>query len=184
MLGDNAVVVPVAPTTKSVKKEYPVDDADEDFDETRSVDSDDAGSLEEFIVDDEHDGEQSEEEGSVDNEPPRTKEEERARELDGIDTHNIVLGKRTRRATQFYEQTVFNTAEYRRMMLDDVPADEMHALESSEGEESDDDDDDGAYEQDDESEEEEGSEEEGSEEVKGPANGGETKRSGTTPLKV
>lgn len=147
MLGDDAIVVQVAPTVKRVKKDQPVDDGDEDYDETRSVDSDDAGSLEEFIVDDEHDGEESEEEGSVDSEPPRTEEEERARDLDGIDKNNIVLGKRTRRPTQFYEQTVFNTSEYRRMMLDDVPVDEMHALESS-GDESNDEDDDDAYEED------------------------------------
>ena len=57
--------------------------------------------------------------------------------MDGIDTSNIVLGKRTRRSTQFYDREVFSTAEYRRMMLEDVPADEMHALAESEDEDSD-----------------------------------------------
>ena len=154
-LGDDAVVVTLASAPKRTKKNPTVDDADDEHDETRSVDSDDAGSLEEFIVDDEHDGEESEEEGSVASEPaPLTKDEERARDLDGIDPSNIVLGKRTRKTTQFYEQTVFNTTEYRKMMLDDVPPDEMHALESSDDDSDDEDDDDAAYEEDDEDEDE------------------------------
>jgi len=42
-----------------------------------------------------------------------------------------VVGKRKRRPTQFYERTVFDTDEYRKMMLDDVPEDEMHAIAES-----------------------------------------------------
>ena len=129
-LSDHAIVVPVASVQKPRKIRRVADDDDDEFDETRSVDSDDAGSLVEFVVNDES-GEESDDGASVESEPPRTMEEERERDLDGIDTNNIVVGKRIRRPTQFYEQSVFNTSEYRRMMLDDVPDDEMHALETS-----------------------------------------------------
>lgn len=106
------------------------DDADEDS----ASDDDDAGSLVDFIVEDDGEEDVSEAASDAESEPPATREEALARELDGISESNIVLGKRARRQTQFYEQNVFRTAEYRRMMLCDVPADEMHALESSDGE--------------------------------------------------
>ena len=89
--------------------------------------------------------------------------------MDGIDTSNIVLGKRTRRSTQFYDRQVFSSAEYRRMMLEDVPADEMHALEESEDEEdeSDEDEEDGSFEPSDEEDEEEEGDGDASEEEEG-----------------
>ena len=41
---------------------------------------------------------------------------------DGIDTGNIVLGKRRRKQTQFYENEVFGSEEYRKMMVSEVIA--------------------------------------------------------------
>ena len=116
---------------------------DECNDETRSVDSDDAGSLVEFIVNDEDDNANDEDDNeSVESDGPKTEEEARQRDLDGIDLGNIITGRRVRRQTAFYEHTVFNTEDYRRMMLDDVPDEEMHALEESSDSDDDDDDDD------------------------------------------
>lgn len=137
----------------------PVDDID-DEDVRSNDDDDDAGSLVDFIVNDEgEEGDDEDGDASVTSEPPGTEEEECVRELDGIDASNIITGKRTRRQTKFYEQEVFNTEEYRRMVLDDVPEDERHALEELSDEESDGEDEDGEYENnesdDDEEEEEE-----------------------------
>ena len=113
---------------------------DDDDDDDESEGEDEAGSLVDFIVDDE--GEEGDDEAQSDDgseacsEPPATKEEAIRRDLDGISNENIVSGKRTRKQTTFYEQSVFNTEEYRRMMLCDVPKDELDALENeSEGEE-------------------------------------------------
>lgn len=139
----------------------PVDDLDDE--EVRSNDDDDdAGSLVDFIVEDEgEEGDDDDDDASVTSEPPKTKEEERARDLDGIDVSNIISGKRTRRQTKFYEQEVFNTEEYRKMILDDVPDDERHALEETSDEEEDSDEEDGEYDgEDSDDEEEEGEEEE------------------------
>lgn len=124
----------------SNKRKHPVIDEDE-YDEDRSNDDDDeAGSLNDFIADDDVDGSESGE-----SEGPQTEQEARARDLDGINASNILEGKRTRRSTKFYEQEVFATEEYRRMMLEDVPEDEMHALEDSD-EEEESDEEDGEYE--------------------------------------
>ena len=102
------------------------------LEESEGEESDDAGSLVDFVVED--DGEECDDGSSVASEAPATREEALARDLDGISAANIVPGKRVRRATQFYEREVFQTAEYRRMMLCDVPADEMHAVQQSDAE--------------------------------------------------
>jgi len=130
---------PIAKRRRAIKD----DDEEGEFDETRSVDSDDAGSIVDFVVDEE--GEEEDDDASVESEGPRTEEEAHQRELDGIDTSNIITGKRTRRQTTFYEQTVLNTDEYRKMMLEDVPEDEMHALMEEE-EEEEEEEEDGSYE--------------------------------------
>ena len=133
----------------AVKNTYE-DDDDEGCEARSTDDGDEAGSLEDFIVEDES---EEEEDGAEDDErtsspPPQAADESRVPDLDGIDTNNILSGRRTRRRTQFYEQEVFNTNEYRRMMLEDVPEDERHAIEESDDEESDSDEtSDGEYEE-------------------------------------
>lgn len=112
------------------------DDEDDEGLEVRSVDSDDAGSLVDFVVD-----EEEEDGASVESDGPANEEESRERDLDGMDTNNIISGKRTRRQTKFYEQTLFQTEEYRRMMLEDVPPEELHAVEESSEDEAVDEDD-------------------------------------------
>ena len=109
---------------------------DEDYsDENDSGEDDDAGSLVDFIVNDEgEEGASAGEESEAESEPPATKEDAIKRDLDGIDPSNIVHGRRTRRKTQFLEREIFASDDYRKMMLCDVPKDEMHAVES-EGEE-------------------------------------------------
>lgn len=153
-MSTEVVSMPVTLHEKPLTVPDPVDDLD-DEDVRSNDDDDDAGSLVDFIVEDEgEDGEEGDE-ASVTSEPPKTEEEERARDLDGIDTGNIITGRRTRRQTKFYEQEVFNTDEYRKMILDDVPEGERHALEETSDEEEESDEEDDEYD-DDESEEEEG----------------------------
>jgi len=154
VLDPNPNPTPKARPAPKSPSPYESDD-DEEYDDARSVDSSDEGSLVDFIVK-EDGGEEAENEepGSEDDDTLLSKEEEIKRDLDGIDRSNIVLGKRTRRATVRYEETVFGTQEYKKMMLCDVPDSEMHALEE---EDSDD-----GYSQDEEDEEydSEGEEEE------------------------
>jgi hypothetical protein len=124
---------------------------DVDDEDVRSTDDgDDVGSLVDFIVDDEGEGEEcnGDETESVLSDPPETEDDQRVRELDGMDSSNIITGKRTRRQTKFYEHEVFSTDEYRKMVLDDVPEEERHALEDSSDEEEGSDDDEN-YESDD-----------------------------------
>jgi hypothetical protein len=122
-----------APTPPPVAPRADDDDDDDDEydDDADSGAGDSVGSLEDFIVDDEGEEGESDDGASVASEPPATREEALARDLDGISSDNIVLGKRTRRPTQFYEHEVFGTSEYRRMLLEDVPPDELHAVEGS-----------------------------------------------------
>lgn len=108
------------------KRGRPKDDelncvADSD-NETRSDEESDAGSLVDFIVDDEEGG---------DTAPPDTSPGTN-RDLEDITTNNIISGKRTRKQTKFYEQEVFSSTEYQDMVLADVPDDEMDAVFSEE----------------------------------------------------
>lgn len=116
-----------------------VDDADDDEAED-DEDDEDAGSLVDFIVDDSEDDDddkdgdedgdaEEEEDGGTPSGPDALK-----RELDDIDPRNIVSGKRTRRSTAFYDRQVFQSDEYRRMVLEDVPEDELHAAVAEESE--------------------------------------------------
>lgn len=139
-----------------------VEDADEedigsdDDDERSDDDDDDAGSLVDFIVDDEEEGEEGNDDDSQEEENEEKEEKEGEGkgkgepldDMDGISTTNIITGKRTRRQTQFYEETVFNTKEYRNMMLCDVPKEELHALEDSGDEEEEEEDEEDEYEDD------------------------------------
>ena len=128
---------------RSLKKIVPpssVDDEHEEDDDEEEGE-DEAGSLVDFIVDDEDDeadasGVSDEEEEdrrslSVD----ESVDESGNRDMDGIDPANIVTGKRRRVQTQFYEQQVFNSEEYKRMILCDIPKEEMHAVMESDDEE-------------------------------------------------
>lgn len=110
--------------------------------EERSEDESDAGSLEEFIID-ENENEESEEEGSCDeDEKEFTKEEEMSRDLEDISKNNIVAGKRVRKPVVRFEDSVFNSEEYKKMLLCDIPDEELDAvLESDEEEEYSDEDD-------------------------------------------
>ena len=135
------------PVTLSEPSVISADSIDEGGDEEvrSNDDDDDAGSLVDFVVED--DGEESgDDNASVTSEPPKTAEEARARDLDGIVQSNIVVGKRTRRQTKFYEQEVFNTDEYRKMIFEDVPDDERHAIEESSDDDREDDEEDENYE--------------------------------------
>ena len=85
-------------------------DEDEYGEEDSCDDDDDAGSLVDFVVDDPDD---EADDSSVVSEGPQTKEEERARDLDGIDVQNIVTGKRIRRQTNFLAKEIFSSDEYR-----------------------------------------------------------------------
>ena len=133
-----------APAKKS--KKIKEENCDEDYDdcedlEERSEDESDAGSLEEFIID-EDENEESEEEGSCDDEKELTKEEEMSRDLEDISKNNIVTGKRVRKPVVRFEDSVFNSEEYKKMLLCDIPDDELDAvLESDEEEEYSDEDD-------------------------------------------
>ena len=117
------------------------DDATDDEDGDDSGASDSEGSLVDFIDKEENDVDVSD----AESEGPTTAEEARKRDLEDIDTANIVTGKRTRRATNFYDRAVFASAEYRRMALCDVPKEELHAVVDDDGEEAVDDED-GSYE--------------------------------------
>lgn len=153
----------LTPLSEALAEDLDDDDAEC---EEKSEDESDAGSLVDFIVEDEGEGEEGavvdddDDAASVESEPPASKEEAIARDLDGIDQTNIVTGKRTRKQTTFYERQVFETEEYRRMVLCDVPKEDLDALEDSDDEEDDDDDEeDGSFEGDEEDEDEEGEEE-------------------------
>lgn len=111
-------------------------DLTEGVEEERSDDgSDSEGSLKDFIGDDE------EEEVVA---APKTQND-----MEGIDEGNILKYKRVSRPVKRYETEVFGSAEYRKMILDDVPDDEMEAALGADesGEEE------GEEEEDDESEE-------------------------------
>lgn len=118
-------------------------DSEEDV---RSVDESDAGSLVDFVVDDEDEEEDDDDDASsVESEPPATKEEAIARDLDGISDSNIVHGKRKRVSTQFYDRQVFASPEYRRMMLEDVGDEVEAAVEESDDEDEGEDEDDASF---------------------------------------
>ena len=133
-------------SSKSV--EY--DDNEHDIEDEEDDNSDDEGSLVDFIVKDEED----------------KVEEGPSNEFDGIDESNIVYGKRKRKPTQFYENEVFSSPEFRKMMLEDVPDSEIDAAIGDESEEDDEDEDeeDDSYEEEEDDDEEEGEEEEEEEE--------------------
>ena len=154
--------VAAAPLAEAVLAEDADDESD--YEDERSTDEDDdAGSLVDFIVNDEgEEGEDAESEaGSEAASEPATKEEALKRDLDGIDPANIVAGRRVRRRTQFLEREIFASADYRRMMLCDVPKEELHAAAASsassecEVEDSESEGEDGSYAPTDEEEEEE-----------------------------
>ena len=69
-----------------------------------------------------------------------TKDEALKRDLDGIDQANVIeggRGRRVRHKVQRYEDEVFASDEYRKMILCDVPDDEVaNALESDDDNES------------------------------------------------
>tara|TARA_B110001452_G_scaffold223668_3_gene196998 strand:- start:76 stop:750 length:675 start_codon:yes stop_codon:yes gene_type:complete len=117
-----------------------------------SDDDDDAGSLVDFILDDTDALEVAD--------TPGAQALPCGGEMDGIDPGNIVTGKRKRRQTQFYEREVFSSENYRKMILVDVPDEEMHAVfEDSENE--DEGDEDSGEEGEDSGEDNEGSEDSG-----------------------
>jgi len=112
-----------------------------DDDEDSDDDDDDAGSLVDFVVNDDNDDTASI--ASDASEGPKTKTEEVARDLEDINPNNVVLGKRVRKQTNFYDREVFASPEYRKMALEDVPSDEIDAVlgESSDEEDVEDEDD-------------------------------------------
>ena len=130
---DLSKIGPLSSTPTDVTKRSFVGSPHVENDDEDSEADDSEGSLVDFIVRDNESKEENEEDDneSVESEPAASTEDALARELDGISAGNIVVGKRKRRPTQFYERTVFDTDEYRKMMLDDVPEDEMHAIAES-----------------------------------------------------
>lgn len=135
---------------KSSKKQKveKIEDEDEDEDygemEERSEDESDAGSLNEFIVNEESDDSESDD-GSVDDEKELTTEEKTKKDLEDISESNIVSGKRVRKPVKRFEDSVFNSDEYKKMILCDIPDDELDAVFSSESEEEMSDEEDGEY---------------------------------------
>lgn len=99
-----------------LKRERQEDDDEDDYESSEDEDSEE---MRDFIVDDESESEAGEEESEVHDVVEPT--------FDHIDTRNIVQGRRTRRPTRRYEDEVFNTEEYRRMMLCDIPQSELNA---------------------------------------------------------
>lgn len=108
-----------------------------------SSDDDDDDDLDGFIVDDEEDisdqdsyeedeeSETDEEENEMDDEDS-DKASNRAEDTivddtDGIDKSNIRSSKRVSRQTKRYSDEVYASAEYRKMVLDDVPQHEYQA---------------------------------------------------------
>lgn len=135
-------------------------------DDERSTDgSDDGASLEDFIVkSDDEEEERSEDESEF----RGMKEESIKKDLEGISTENIVTGKRKRKQTQFFETEVFSSAEYKKMMMEDVSEEDLKQIEEEEDGEEDDEEEgeDGEWvgEEDDEEEGEEDDEDEREEE--------------------
>lgn len=80
-------------------------------------------------------------------------DDEAANENDGIDKANILSGKRVRRPTVRYEDTVFASSAYQKMMLCDVPFDELNAALVDEDFSEDGESNDDAYNEDEEEEE-------------------------------
>ena len=158
-------IIPVPPqkTNLSIVN----DDEDDDYGdcEVRSNDDDDdAGSLVDFVVESDDD---DAEEGSDDEQLSEHRNEREgvvaremhAKDLDGIDSNNIIQGTRRRKQTTRYEDSVYASAEYRKMVLCDVPDDEIEAINDSDDESEDEEEgEDGDY------VEKEGSDEEGDEE--------------------
>ena len=134
-------------------------------------DDDEVGSLVDFVVEDEE-------------EVPSAKPA--ADPLDGMDMANVLLGKRKRKQTVFYEQEVFASAEYRKMVLEDIPPEELHAAigeeEEDEGEEEEEEDDDDDYDEEagesDDEEADESDEEEADESDEEKADEGDKKKGG------
>ena len=93
------------------RSEYDDDDDDDD--------NDSVGSLVDFVVQDEEEEVYG---GTTESAPEQSVP---ANDLDGIDSSNIITGKRTRRQTQFYDRAVFASADYRRMILEDIPHEEI-----------------------------------------------------------
>ena len=112
---------------------------DECYDDVRSVDDpDEVGSLVDFVVDEE------------DEEPAAAPTTNIA--LDGIDAGNVITGKRKRKQTQFYEQEVFASAEFKRMLLEDVPPSEYDAALGDDDEDDDEEEEDADYKEEEEDE--------------------------------
>ena len=141
---------------KKVNKEYAEnDDDDENFEDDRSVDDDDrsvdddddAGSLEDFIVKDKTDDEES---NSEDNDEEVNAEQQKSRDLEDISDNNIVTGKRIRKPVKRFEEGIFNSDEYKKMVFCDIPDEELNAaLESDEDEEDEEDEEDDSYDEND-----------------------------------
>ena len=134
--------------------------------EARSVDESSEGSLVDFLIKEDVEEEDASEDESVE----LSKEESLKRDLDGIDQSNVVQGKRPRRRPNRLEEEVFRSAEYRKMMLCDVPKEDVDAMgeeeegdeeyeEEDEDEEYQEEDEDEEYQEEDEDEEEEGASE-------------------------
>ena len=89
-----------------------IEDDEEDEEDEEDDDDDDDNEDDEDVEDDNGD------ENTPAVEPPID---------DGIDTSNIISGKRVRRGVMRYEDEVFSSKEYQQMMLCDVPPDELKA---------------------------------------------------------
>jgi X-linked retinitis pigmentosa GTPase regulator len=139
------VPTPNAPNKKNKAEVDDVDDVDDFYDEEKSEDDDDAGSLEDFIVNDEPDDNEKETSDEPEECVTLTKEESNKRDLEDINSSNILTGKRTRKPVKRFEDDLFQSEEYKKMMLCDIPEDELNAAleddfssDEEEGEEDDD----------------------------------------------
>jgi len=142
-------------TKKQKVEEKPTDnDCDEDDEgmEERSEDESDAGSLDEFIINEDNDEDEEEEEdedeGSETEELKLTEEEKIKRDLEDINTSNIIIGKRVRKPVKRLEDDIFNSEEYKKMILCDIPDEELDAVFSESEEEMSDEEDDEYFDRD------------------------------------
>lgn len=166
-------VHPVAAGKEMSKPTHPADDPipvkeeeleTEEEEEEDEEEDDDAGSLVDFIVEDEE-GEEEDDDSSVVSDAPKTKGEAISKDMDGIDVSNILSGKRNRKQTETYEQEVFSSKEYKRMLLCDVPKEEMQYVHDCSEEEEEEGEEDSLYGESDEEESEGSGEESEGEEV-------------------
>lgn len=147
------------------------EESESEMDDFIVEDSDTESDDDDFVADDDEDedcdDDDCDDDDNVDtkeDEPPDVRESSYTGDTtvldDGIDPANIITGKRRRQTAQRYDDQVFKSEEYARMILCDVPAEEMEAALFDENFSDDDESADDAYESEEDGEEDENESEE------------------------